>query len=134
MQTAGTDAGGPGAPGPRFRGAGEGNNGSAVSQPTPPEVFEGSPETERPLAETRGERRGRHARRTRLYTWAFLLVALLVVLVVLIAKNTRSVKLDWAVGSTHASLIWIILASTILGWLLGIATSVIFRHRTRRRL
>ena len=105
-----------------------------MSQPTPPEVFEGSPETERPLAETRGERRGRHVRRTRLYTWAFLLVALLVVLVVLIAKNTRSVKLDWAVGSTHASLIWIILASTILGWLLGIATSVIFRHRTRRRL
>jgi uncharacterized integral membrane protein len=63
-----------------------------------------------------------------------LLVALLVVLVVLIAKNTRSVKLDWAVGSTHASLVWIILASTIVGWLLGIATSVIFRHRTRRRL
>jgi len=60
-------------------------------------------------------------------------VALLVVLVVLVAKNTRSVKLDWAIGSTHASLVWIILASAVLGWLLGIATSVVFRYRTRSR-
>ena len=62
-----------------------------------------------------------------------MVVALLVVLVVLVAKNTRSVKLDWAIGSTHASLVWIILASAVLGWLLGIATSVVFRYRTRSR-
>jgi uncharacterized integral membrane protein len=61
-------------------------------------------------------------------------MALLIVLVVLIAKNTRSVKLDWAVGSTHASLVWIILAAAVLGWLLGIATSVVFRYRTRSRV
>ena len=83
-------------------------------------------------AESRGQRRGRHGRRARLYTWAFLLVALLVVLIALIAANTRSVKLDWVVGSTEASLVWIILASALLGWLLGIATSVVFRRRTRR--
>ena len=53
---------------------------------------------------------------------------------VLIAKNTRSVKLDWAVGSTHASLVWIILAAAVLGWLLGVATSVVFRNRTRSRV
>ena len=63
-----------------------------------------------------------------------MLVALLIILVVLIAKNTRSVKLDWAVGSTHASLVWIILAVAVLGWLLGIATSVVFRYRTRSRV
>lgn len=63
-----------------------------------------------------------------------MLVALLIVLVVLIAKNTRAVKLDWAVGSTHASLVWIILAAAVLGWLLGIATSIVFRYRTRSRL
>ena len=34
---------------------------------------------------------------------------------------------------TSRSLVWIILASAILGWLLGIATSVILRVRTRRR-
>ena len=63
-----------------------------------------------------------------------MLVALLVVLVVLVAKKTRSVKLDWAVGSTNASLVWIIVAAAVLGWLLGIATSVVFRRRTRRRV
>jgi hypothetical protein len=30
-------------------------------------------------------------------------------------------------------LVWIILASAVLGWLLGIVTSVVFRLRTRRR-
>lgn len=83
--------------------------------------------------EPRGQRLGRHGRRTRLYLWAIVLVAALVVLVMLIAANTRSVKLDWVVGSTRASLVWIILASAVLGWLLGITTSVVFRHRTRRR-
>jgi uncharacterized integral membrane protein len=82
--------------------------------------------------ESRRQRLGRRGRRARLYTWAFLFVALLVVLIALIAANTRSVKLDWVVGSTRASLVWIILASAVLGWLLGIATSVVFRHRTRR--
>ena len=90
--------------------------------------------SEEAAVESREERLGRHGRRTRLYTWAFLLVALLVVLVILVAKNTRSVKLDWAVGSTHASLVWIILAAAVLGWLLGIATSVVFRYRTRSRV
>jgi uncharacterized integral membrane protein len=59
-------------------------------------------------------------------------LALLAILVVLVTKNTRSVKLDWAVGSTHASLVWIVLAAAVIGWLLGIATGVVFRHRTRR--
>jgi len=43
------------------------------------------------------------------------------------------VKLGWVVGSTSASLIWIILAAAVLGWILGIATSVLVRHRVRRR-
>jgi uncharacterized integral membrane protein len=52
-------------------------------------------------------------------------------LVVLISVNTQAVKLDWAVGSTRASLVWIILAAAALGWLLGITTAIVFRHRTR---
>jgi uncharacterized integral membrane protein len=68
-----------------------------------------------------------------MYTGAGLLVALLAVLVVLISRNTRAVKLDWVFGSTtHASLVWIILAAAVLGWLLGITTALVFRHRTRR--
>ena len=47
-------------------------------------------------------------------------------------KNTHTAKLDWVVGSTRASLSWIILAAAIFGWLLGIATAVVVRRRTRR--
>lgn len=79
------------------------------------------------------ERVLRHVHRVRLYSSATAVVALLVVLILLISVNIRTVKIDWVVGSTHASLVWIVLAATVLGWLLGIATSISFRHRTRRR-
>jgi uncharacterized integral membrane protein len=85
-------------------------------------------------AESRGRRLRRHGHRAGLYVWAASFVALLVVLIALIAKNTRSVKLDWVFGSSHASLVWIILAAAVLGWLLGIATSIVFRFRTRKRV
>jgi len=104
-----------------------------VTSPTPHDRI--SPRAEGlPAAESRGQRAIRHGKRARLYTWVFLLVALLVVLVALIAANTRAVKLDWVVGSTHASLIWIILATAVIGWLLGIATSVVSAHHTRRQV
>ena len=87
---------------------------------------------QRTTPESREDRFRRHARRTWLYTWASALVALLIVLIALVVANTRTVEVSWVVGSTRQSLVWIILAAAILGWLLGIATSVIFRHRTRR--
>lgn len=83
--------------------------------------------------EPRRDRLRRHGRRTWLYTWAGALVALLVILIALVVANTRSVKVSWVVGSGHQSLVWIILVTAILGWLLGIVTSVVFRFRTRRR-
>ena len=82
--------------------------------------------------ESRRQRRSRHGRRVRLYLLAGLSVAALAVLIALIAANTHAVTLDWVVGSTRASLVWVILAATVLGWLLGIAMSVLFRRRTRR--
>ncbi len=85
-----------------------------------------------PSAEPRGQRTARHLRRVRLYTGAVAFVALIAVLIVLISANTRTVKLSWAFGSTHASLVWIILAAAVAGWLLGLATSTTFRMRTRR--
>ena len=75
----------------------------------------------------------RRGHRARLYAWAFGLVTLLVVLIALVVANTRQVKLDWVVGTGHASLVWIILAATALGWLAGMATGALFRLRTRRR-
>jgi uncharacterized integral membrane protein len=85
-----------------------------------------------PTAEARGDRLRRHGRRTGLYIWAVALVALLVVLIALVIANTRQVKLSWVVGTSHTSLVWIILAAAVLGWLLGILTSEVFRLRTRR--
>jgi uncharacterized integral membrane protein len=75
----------------------------------------------------------RHGRRAWLYTWAGVLVALLAILIALIVANTGRIKVSWVLGSTRQSLVWIILATAILGWLSGIVTSMIFRFRTRRR-
>ena len=98
----------------------------AEPPPSPP-----PPETE--PVEPRGSRLRRRGRHTGLYAWAFASVALLVIVIALAVANTRQVKLSWLIGTSHASLVWIILVATILGWLLGITTSVIFRLRTRRR-
>lgn len=84
-----------------------------------------------PAPETRRSRAGRYTRRTWLYTWVGSLVGLLVLLVILIAENTRKVKVGWILGYSHVSLVFLILFAAILGWLLGIVTSVVFRRRTR---
>jgi uncharacterized integral membrane protein len=82
--------------------------------------------------ETRGARALRHGRRARLYAWAIVGIVALVALIALIAANARSVKLDWIFGSGHASLVWIVMGAAVLGWLLGIATCILFRYRTRK--
>jgi uncharacterized integral membrane protein len=92
------------------------------------------PEAEPAPAEGRAHRFARHGRGARASAWVALLVATLVVLVALVVDNTRSVKLSWVFGSGHASLIWIILVAAIVGWLAGIATSILLRRRTRRQL
>jgi uncharacterized integral membrane protein len=89
------------------------------------------PETE--PVEPRGVRLRRHAHRTSLYVWAFISVALLVIVVALAVANTPQVKLNWVFGRSHASLVWIVVVASVLGWLLGLATGIVFRLRTRRR-
>jgi uncharacterized integral membrane protein len=90
-------------------------------------------EQEMEPVEARGARLRRHGHRTGLYAWAVALIGLLVVVIALAVANTRQVKLNWVFGEGEASLVWIVLAAAVLGWLLGIATSVVFRLRTRRR-
>ncbi|HKI93178.1 MAG TPA: LapA family protein [Gaiellaceae bacterium] len=80
-----------------------------------------------------GQRLRRRGRRLRLYTTAFAAVALLVVLVALVLDNTGKVKIGWVFGSGRVSLVWVIVASAVLGWLLGIVMGILFRLRTRRR-
>ena len=96
-----------------------------------PESPQSEPATE--PTEPRLARLRRHGHRTYLYSWAITLVALLVVVIALAVANTEQVKLSWVIGTSHASLVWIIVAAAILGWLLGLVTGVVFRLRTRRR-
>jgi uncharacterized integral membrane protein len=81
--------------------------------------------------ETRGERFGRKARRTRFQAYAVFTVVLLVCLVALVVANTRQVELSWVIGTSSASLVWIIVSSAVLGWLLGIVSGALVRWRTR---
>src|SRR5438105_2377988 len=85
-----------------------------------------------PQVERRRDRVGRQAHRARLYTWAVVLVTLLVLLVILVVENTRRVKVGWIFGYSHISLVFLVVFATVLGWFLGVATSVVFRRRTRR--
>jgi uncharacterized integral membrane protein len=108
-----------------------------VSEQPPPEAEQhGTAPAVAPEAgdvvETRAGRRAHRRRQARLYAWAFLLAAFLIVLVALIVANTRRVKISWVVGSTEASLIWIIIVAALLGWLSGIVTSLLFSRRRRR--
>ncbi len=81
--------------------------------------------------ETRVGRFRRKARRTRLYVYAIVAVALVGFLIALAASNTAHVKVNWVFGSSHVSLVWLVLFAAILGWLLGLATSATFHWRTR---
>jgi uncharacterized integral membrane protein len=81
--------------------------------------------------ETRSGRFRRKAHRTRLHGYAIVAVALVAFLIALAASNTAHVKVNWVFGSSHVSLVWLVLFAAILGWLLGLATSATFHWRTR---
>jgi uncharacterized integral membrane protein len=81
--------------------------------------------------ETRGERFRRKAHRTRLHGYAIAAVALGAVLIALAASNTAHVTVNWVLGSSHVSLVWLVLCAALLGWLLGLLASARFHRRTR---
>jgi uncharacterized integral membrane protein len=85
-----------------------------------------------PEEETRFRRGLRYGHRTGLYVSLVVAIAVLVFLTLLIARNTRQVKIDYVFGSTQARLIWLIVISAIAGWVLGIVTNILIRRRTRR--
>ena len=96
------------------------------------ERVEGGSEPTGPVEETRFRRAVRHGHRGGLYVSLVVAIAVLVFLILLIARNTTKVPIDYVFGSTHAGLIWVIVISAIAGWVLGIVTSFLIRHRTRR--
>ena len=85
------------------------------------------------VAEKRGARAARKARRASLFALSFVALAVLVFLVALIASNTRHVTVSWVFGTSRVSLVWLVVFAAILGWVLGLLVSAIFRWRTRRR-
>jgi uncharacterized integral membrane protein len=85
-----------------------------------------------PIVETRFRRGLRYGHRGGLYASLVVGIGVVVLLILLIARNTRAVKLDYIFGSTQARLIWLIVISAIGGWVLGIVTSFLVRQRTRR--
>ncbi len=81
--------------------------------------------------ETRAEHFRRKALRGRLHGYAIGAVALVAFLIALAASNTAQVKVNWLIGSSRVSLVWLVLAAAILGWGLGLMASARFHWRTR---
>jgi len=84
-------------------------------------------------AESRLQRGIRYSHRTGLYAALVVAIATIVFLILLIARNTRQVKVDYVFGSTLMRLVWLVIISAITGWVLGIVTSFLIRRRTRWR-
>jgi uncharacterized integral membrane protein len=99
-----------------------------VSEPAEREHEAERPE---PVAETRLQRGRRYGHRGGLYVALIIGIAAIVFLILLIARNTREVKLDYVVDSTRTRLIWLVIISAIVGWVLGIVTSLLIHRRTR---
>jgi uncharacterized integral membrane protein len=83
--------------------------------------------------ESRWDRGRRYSHRTGLYVSLAVAIATIVFLILLVARNTRQVKVDYVVNSTKTALIWLVIVSAITGWVLGIVTAFLVRRRTRRR-
>ena len=93
------------------------------------------PEKEAPglEAESRLRRGMRYSHRTGLYASLVVAIATIVLLILLIAQNTRRVKVDYVFGTSQTRLIWLVIVSAITGWVLGIVTAFLIRRRTRWR-
>jgi uncharacterized integral membrane protein len=105
----------------------------SVRLPPVSEPAEREHEAERPepVAETRVQRGRRYGHRGGLYLVLVIGIAAIVFLILLIARNTREVKLDYVVDSTRTRLIWLVIISAIVGWVLGIVTTLLIHRRTR---
>ena len=83
--------------------------------------------------ETRWQRSRRYGHRSGLYASLLLGIIAAVLLILLIARNTRQVRVDYVFGHSDTALIWLVVISAIAGWVLGIVTAYLIRRRTRWR-
>jgi uncharacterized integral membrane protein len=96
-------------------------------------VNEQEAETREPVEESRLQRGLRYGHRVGLYTTLLVGIAAIAFLVLLIAGNSHQVKVDYVFDTAYAHLIWLILISAVIGWVLGIVTAFLIRRRTRWR-
>jgi uncharacterized integral membrane protein len=96
-------------------------------------VSEHEQEAPSPEEESRLRKGLRYGHRTGLYVALLIGIGAFVLLILLIARNTRQVKVDYVFDSTQARLIWLVVISAIIGWVLGIVTAFLIRRRTRWR-
>jgi len=92
---------------------------------------EREPETTAPVEESRFDRSLRYGHRTAAYAAIVVAIAVLIFLILLIARNADPVDFDYVFANTHTRLIWLIVISAIAGWVLGIVTAFLIRRRTR---
>jgi uncharacterized integral membrane protein len=85
------------------------------------------------VEESRLQRGLRYGHRVGLYTALLVGIAATAFLVLLIARNSHQVKVDYVFDTAFTHLIWLILISTVIGWVLGIVTAFLIRRRTRFR-
>jgi uncharacterized integral membrane protein len=105
----------------------------SVRLPRVSEPAEREHEASRPkrVEETRLQRGARYGHRGGLYVALIIGIAAIVFLILLVARNTRDVKVDYVVDSTRTRLIWLVIISAIVGWVLGIVTALLIHRRTR---
>jgi uncharacterized integral membrane protein len=68
-----------------------------------------------------------------LYLRVAVVVAVAAYVIAFILENRKGVKLHFVLGSAHVSLVWLILLSLVLGFVVGILLSQLERRRRRRR-
>ena len=109
-------------------------SGLAIDQPPAPDTARAAEAAAAANeAETRAERLRRYARRAGLHAYAVGVVVLVAVLIALAASNTADVKVNWLFGSAHVSLVWLVLVTAVIAWVLGLLASVRFQWLTRAR-
>ena len=83
------------------------------------------------VGETRRGHWRRMALRARLHAYALVAVVVFAFLIALAAANTAAVKVSWLFGGSRVSLVWLVLAAAVLGWVLGLVTNAALHRRTR---
>jgi uncharacterized integral membrane protein len=96
-------------------------------------VSEQDAEAREPVEESRLQRGLRYGHRAGLYISLVLGIAAVAFLILLIARNSHQVKVDYVFDTAFTHLIWLIVISSVIGWVLGIVTAFLVRRRTRWR-